>query len=138
MLGFVVSRVLYSYLPSVGGNLHFEPRFAAWGIILAVMAIVVLVSLRKEGSHQAVWVVFLFLVYLSFYGKSLGLVDNFSLRDGELVSAVELDEHGGDFDRATQLLEWAKSDRPKDEQQAIDSRIAGLRSRKTEWLSHSQ
>ena len=77
-------------------------------------------------------------MYLSVYGKSVGLIETFKLRDSEILSSVEVDERSGDFDRAIEILEWMKGGRTREEQQAIDARIAILRTRKAERLSHSQ
>ena len=138
LFGFVLSRVLYTYLPPGHQIVELHPRLIVWSLVLTRMAIVVLVALKKEGSYQAAWVVFLFFVYLSLYGKSVGLVETFKLRDNEIIAAVELNERSADFDRAIEILEWTKEDRTREEQKVLDARIGVLRSRKAERLARPQ
>lgn len=61
LFGFVISRVVYIYLPpgNIGGAV--EPRSIVLMIIIMVMSIVVLVALKKEGSQQATWLCSFFL-----------------------------------------------------------------------------
>ena len=138
LFGFVISRVLYTYLPPGSVGLSIRPRVLVLAMVVAVMAVVVLVALKKEGSHQAVWVVFIFLVYLNLYGKSLGLIDMITLRDKEILSAVEINERSRDFDRAIEILEWTRQGRSQDEQRMLDERIGVLRSQKAKELAHQQ
>ena len=84
------------------------------------------------------WTVMLFLFFLSTYGKSVGLIDNFKLRDNELLSAVEINEKSGDIDRAIEVLDWMKEGRSKDEIKVLDARISILKSRKAEKLSRPE
>jgi hypothetical protein len=138
LFGFVISRILFTYLPPGGAGLRLQPRVFVWGLVMIVMATVVLVALKKEGTNQAVWIILIFFMLLGINGKSMGLIETFKLRDSEILSSVETDEHSGDFDRAIEILEWMKGDRTREEQQAIDARIAILKSRKAERLLHSQ
>jgi hypothetical protein len=136
LFGFVTSRILFIFLPSGNLDTAIEPRNIVIMIILMVMAIIILVALKKEGSEQAIWVVFMFIVYVSIYGKSLGIIDNFKLRDNEILAIVEISEKSGDMDRAIDLLEWMKEDHNNDEKQVIDARIDVLKSNKIKKLSN--
>ena len=138
LFGFVISRVLYTYLPSGNFGTAIEPRSIVLMIIILVMAIVVLVTLKKEGSEQAIWVVFVFIVYMSVSGKTLGLIDDFKLKDNEILAVVEINEKLGDIDRVIELLEWMKDDHNKNEKQVIDARINTLKTEKIKKLSHTQ
>ena len=104
--GFVISRILYTYLPpGIIAGVSLQPRSYIWVLLLVVMAIIVLYTLKKEGSRQAVWVFMLCFMVISTNGKSIGLIDNFKLRDNEILYDVEMNEKSGDLSRAIELLE---------------------------------
>lgn len=136
LFGFVISRLLYTYLPLQTVGEFFSPRFFVWALILGVMAIIVLTALKREGTHYSIWVIMVFFILISFNGKYVGLIDNFKLRENEFLSIVEIDEKSGDFDRAIEILTLMKDGRNQEEIKTLDTRISAIKLLKTEKLSH--
>ncbi len=135
LFGFVLSRMVYTLLPP-GQVVGVQPRVIVWVLLLPVMAIVVLVTLKKEGTNLALFAVASFFWYLAVYGKAVGLIEPFKLRDNEAIAAIDVAERAADFDREIEIIQWMEQDRTKEERKALDERVGILRSRKAERLAH--
>jgi hypothetical protein len=134
-LGFVASRAAFAFLPAEASGAIPNYRVLVWGIVITVAVVLIFTALRREGTQSAIWVMFIVLVYLSMYGKNIGLITQEDLRDDETLIVVDAKERTGEFDRALELLQKMSSGRSKEESDAISKRVQEINSKRLQKIS---
>ena len=129
-LGLLVARLIDAMFPSHNLSENgFGPRQIAIGILLVSGVSAFLITLIREKSQAAVWV----LVMLGFSASTLRFVwsdENPEITLGERLAIVSAREKASDFDGAIKLLKKVEDGSEKEEREAIEKRISELQSEK--------
>lgn len=125
LLGFVISRVLYPILPSVGspGADRSDIIFAV--VLLGFVAIFVM-QLQESLRGHPVYSILMLLAFVSGYGL-LDRPSHLVVDPSEYLLIVEANERSGDLRRAIEMLTIARKESGCGEVQVLDERIGVLK-----------
>jgi len=133
-LGLILGRIIETFFPDRRPGLEITARQAVWAFIFIIGAVIVLITLIREGTQRAT--VFLMVFMLSVVVTAYLYLDKpVRMTIEEQIYVVESREKNGNITGAIELLKDIKHQAPQSYREVIEKRITSLEAQSLQRMS---